>query len=281
MELGRYGLWVGRALEPRDYGQAAALAEELGFGTLWLGSSPRLESLRPMLEASREIVIATGIVNVWQYEPEVLAREFADLEEAHPGRLLVGIGIGHREATQEYQQPLAKMRAFLDGVAAASTPIPRERMVLAALGPRMLELSAQRTLGTHPYFTPPAHTRMAREHLGSRALIAPEQAVVLDDGDHQAALASAREYAAFYLRLSNYANNLRRLGYTDQDLADGGSAKLVGELVPQGPPTVLAAAARAHLDAGADHVCVQVVGATGVPELAWRALAAELPVTSA
>ena len=119
------------------------------------------------------------------------------------------------------------------------------------------------------------------EHLGSRALIAPAQAVVLDDGDHQAALASAREYAAFYLRLSNYANNLRRLGYTDQDLADGGSAKLVGELVPQGPPTVLAAAARAHLDAGADHVCVQVVGATGVPELAWRALAAELPVTSA
>jgi probable F420-dependent oxidoreductase len=222
---------VGRALEPGDYGPAAALTEELGFGTLWLGGSPRLQPLRPMLESSRRVVIATGIVNVWQYAPEVLAGEFTELEADHSGRVLVGIGIGHREATQEYEAPLAKMRAFLDGIEAAPTPIPRERMVLAALGPRMLELSAQRTLGTHPYFTPPAHTRLARERLGPRVLIAPEQVVVLDDGDHEAAFASAREYATFYLSLSNYADNLRRLGYPGHELADGGSSKLVAGLV--------------------------------------------------
>lgn len=276
MKLGSFGVWVGRSLELSGYGPAAALAEQLGFGTLWLGSSPRLGSLRAMLESSERIVIATGIVNVWQYEPALLAREFAELEADHPGRVLVGIGIGHREATQEYERPLAKMRAFLDGVAAAPEPIPLQRMLLAALGPRMLELSAERTLGTHPYFTPPAHTRMARELLGAEALIAPEQAVVIHDADPEPARESAREYAAFYLRLSNYADNLRRLGYAQRDLADGGSDELVNQLVPQGSAASVAVAAAAHRDAGADHVCVQTVGTVGVPEREWRALAAAL-----
>ncbi len=223
--------------------------------------------------------MATGIVNIWAYEPAALADEFAVLDADFPGRVLLGIGIGHPEATQEYEKPLTKTQRFLDGIAASDHPVPRERMALAALGPKMLDLSFERTLGTHPYFTPPAHTRFARERLGDRALVAPEQAVVIDNGDADAALEIARRFAARYLGLSNYTNNLRRFGYTDQDMADGGSKALVDELVPQGSAEQVAAAVRAHLDAGADHVCVQTLqheGFKGVPADDWRAVAAAL-----
>ncbi|MGH2859899.1 MAG: TIGR03620 family F420-dependent LLM class oxidoreductase [Solirubrobacteraceae bacterium] len=278
MELTRFGLWIGRSLGEERHGEAARLAEELGYGALWLGASPRLPQVRSMLEASERIVIATGIVNVWAYDPVVLADEFAAIDADFPGRVLLGIGIGHPESTQEYERPLTKMRAFLDGIAAAARPVPRERMALAALGPKMLDLSHERTLGTHPYFTPPAHTRFARERLGPDALVAPEQAVVIDHGDPEAAAGVAREYAARYLQLSNYTNNLKRFGYTDAAITQG-SRELIDELVPQGSAEQVAAAARAHLDAGADHVCVQTLqsgGSTGVPERDWRALAAAL-----
>jgi len=218
MELTKFGVWIGGALPEDDYGQAAKLAENLGFGALWLGGSPRLPALRPMLEATDTIVIATGIVNIWQYDPAELATEFATLDADLPGRVLLGIGIGHPEATSEYTAPLAKTREFFDGIAASDHPVPRERMVAAALGPKMLDLSSERTLGTHPYFTPPAHTRFARERLGPSALVAPEQAVVVDD-DPDTALATARAYAERYLGLSNYTNNLKRFGYTDAEIA--------------------------------------------------------------
>lgn len=279
MELGRFGLWIGRSLADEHHGSAARLAEELGFGTLWRGGSPRLPVLRPMLEASERIVIATGIVNIWQYEPGELAAEFAALEADFPGRVLLGIGIGHPESTQEYQKPLTKTRAFLDGIAAAATPVPRDRMCLAALGPKMLDLSFERTLGTHPYFTPPAHTRFVRERLGPEALVAPEQAVVIDTGDRDGALQLAREYAARYLSLSNYANNLRRFGFSDEAMVNGGTAELIDAMVPQGSAELAAAAAREHLEAGADHVCVQTLrpaGETGVPMRDWTELAAAL-----
>jgi probable F420-dependent oxidoreductase len=279
MELGRYGLWIGGALAQEHYGEAAGLAEELGFGALWLGGSPRLPRLRRMLEASTRIVIASGIVNVWAYEPAALAAEFVALEAEFPGRVLLGVGIGHPESTQEYQKPLSKMRSFLDGIAAAEQPVPRERMALAALGPKMLDLSFERTLGAHPYFTPAAHTRFARERLGEGALVAPEQAVVIDHGDPAAATELAREYAARYLALSNYANNLKRFGVTDEAIADGGSEQLIDDMVPQGSAEQVVSSVRAHLDAGADHVCVQTlqsVGGPGVPERDWRALAAVL-----
>ena len=275
MELTRFGVWIGNALPEEDYGDAAALAERVGFGALWLGGSPRLLKLRPMLEATGTLVIATGIVNIWQYEPDELAAEFWALEEEFPDRLLLGIGIGHPEATSEYRTPLTKTREFLDGLSGADRPVPRERMTLAALGPRMLELSLERTLGPHPYFTPPAHTRFARELLGAEAWIAPEQAVVLDP-DAESALATARTYADRYLKLSNYANNLRRLGYADDALAEGGSPTVIDEMVPQGDAGSVAGSVRAHLDAGADHVCVQAVGARGVPTREWAALAAAL-----
>jgi probable F420-dependent oxidoreductase len=275
MELTKFGVWIGRGLPEEGYADAASLAQDLGFGTLWLGGSPRLPKLRPMLEATDSLVIATGIVNIWQYDPVELAAEFNELEADFPGRLLVGIGIGHPEATSEYQRPLAKTREFFDGIAASEHPIPRERMVLAALGPKMLDLSFERSLGTHPYFTPPEHTRFARERLGSAALVAPEQSVVVD-ADPVSALEKAREFAGPYLNRTNYTSNLKRFGYTDEDIADGGSARTIDQIVPQGSGEHVAAAVRAHLDAGADHVCVQTVGVAGVPRAEWTEVAAAL-----
>ena len=276
MELTRFGIWSSlRGAEEPERREAVKLVEELGFGVFWVGASPRLSTLRPLLEATDKLVIATGIVNVWQYEPAELAAEFWELDTDFPDRLLLGIGIGHPEATSEYQKPLAKMRSFLEGLATAERPVPRERMTVAALGPRMLDLSFERTLGTHPYFTPPAHTKFARERLGPSALVAPELAVVVDD-DHLSAKIAAREYAHFYLGLSNYTSNLLRFGFTEDDLENGGSERLIDEIVPQGSAAQLAPAVQSHLDAGADHVCVQVVGSQGVPADQWRALAQTL-----
>jgi probable F420-dependent oxidoreductase len=275
MELTRYGLWIGNVVPEADHVGAAKLAEQLGYGALWLGGSPRLTKLRPMLEATDSLLLATGIVNVWHYEPADLAAEFAELDLDFPGRVLLGIGIGHREVTQEYKGPLTKMREFLDGLATAEHPVPRERMVVAALGPKMLDLSFDRTLGTHPYFTPPEHTRRARERLGSTALVAPEQAVVIGD-DPRSAREIARKYSKRYLSLSNYVNSCRRLGYTEDDVADDGSDRLVDEIVPQGTAEQVAASVRAHIDAGADHVCVQTLGVEGIPTQAWTELAAVL-----
>jgi probable F420-dependent oxidoreductase len=276
MKLTKFGLWIARSIAEEQYGEAAKLAEDLGYGALWLGGSPRLPKLRLMLEASEQIVIATGIVNIWAYDPAELAEEFAVLDADFPGRILLGIGIGHPEATQEYEKPLSKTQGFLDGIAASEHPVARERMALAALGPKMLDLSYERTLGTHPYFTPPAHTSFARERLGTAALVAPELAAVIDNGDSDAAYEVARSYASMYLGLSNYTNNLKRFGYTDEAIANGGTRELIDEIVPQGSPVQVAAAVHSHLDAGADHVCVQTLqpkGATGVPTDDWRALA--------
>jgi probable F420-dependent oxidoreductase len=233
--LGQFGVFtIKRRLGSEHFAAAARLAEELGFGALWLGGSPRLPSVRPMLEATERLIVATGIVNVWQYEPEQLASEFSQLTADFPDRVLLGVGVGHPEATAEYRRPLSTMRAFLDGLDAASTPVPVAERCLAALGPKMLELSAQRSLGAHPYFTPVQHTRAAREQLGPSALLAPELACVLD-GDRERALASARAYAENYLSLSNYRNNLLAHGFDQEDVAGGGSPRLIDAVVPHGP----------------------------------------------
>lgn len=276
MELTKYGVWVGRSVAPEQYGEAAKLAEQLGYGALWLGGSPRLPVLRGFLETTEKLVVATGIVNVWQYEPTDLAEEFHALDAEFPGRVLLGIGIGHPEATAEYKTPLVKMREFFDGLAAAQPPVPRERMVAAALGPKMLDLAYERSLGTHPYFVPPEHTRFARERLGADALIAPELAVSISGADADANRAAARSYATMYCGLQNYTRNLERFGYTQADFADGGSDRLLDEIVPQGSAAQVAATVRAHLDAGADHVCVQTVGVDDIPTAEWTALAEAL-----
>lgn len=271
MELGRLGVWTSyRAIGEEHAGEAAELAESLGYGTFWLGGSPRLSAVRPLLAATERLTVATGIVNIWQNEPGRLAEEHAELSAEFPGRLLLGIGAGHPEATAEYKRPLTAMREFLDGLDAA--PVPREERCLAALGPKMLDLAAERSLGAIPYFVTPAHTRFARERLGAGSLLAPEMACILEDDPVQAR-AQARAYAKLYLGLGNYTRNLLRFGFEESDIAEGGSDRLIDAVVPHGTPDQISAAVRAHLDAGADHVCVQPVGVEGIPREQWAALA--------
>jgi probable F420-dependent oxidoreductase len=277
MDLTKFGIWTTyRAIGEERAGEAAKLDEDLGYGTFWLGGSPRLPALRPLLEATDRLVAATGIANVWHYdEPAELAAEHAELTRDFPGRVLTGIGIGHPEATSDYTRPLTTMREFFDAIDAAATPIPRDERCAAALGPKMLDLSAERSLGTHPYFTPVEHTRFARERLGPDALVAPELACVIDT-DRERGRATARKYAEFYLVLRNYTGNLRNFGFTDADFAGGGSDRLLDAVVPQGSAEQIAEVVQAHLDAGADHVCLQPLGERGIPRRSWTALAAAL-----
>jgi probable F420-dependent oxidoreductase len=274
MQLNKLGIWTTyHAIGEDNAADAARLVEELGYGTFWLGGSPRLSEVRPLLEATEHLTVATGIVNVWQNEPATLAAEYAALVAEFPARLLLGIGVGHPEATSDYAKPLTAMRAFLDGLDAAQPPVPPDGRCLAALGPKMLELSAQRSLGAIPYFTPVEHTRFARERLGKGALLAPELACVLDD-DPERGRATARKYAKLYLGLRNYTSNLLRFGFSEADIGEGGSDRLIDAVVPHGTAEEIITVARAHLDAGADHVCFQPVGGTGIPREAWSALAA-------
>jgi probable F420-dependent oxidoreductase len=276
VQLGETGVWTSyRAIGEENAGEAAGLVETLGFGAFWLGGSPQLPAVRPLLDATEHLAVATGIVNIWRYEPERLAVEHAELTHAFPGRLLLGLGIGHPEATSRYSNPLTTMREFLDRLDRADPPVPREERCLAALGPKMLDLSAQRSLGALSYFVPVEHTRFARERLGASALLATELACVLE-ADTDRARAKARRYAQLYLGLRNYTNNLRRFGFTDEDIADGGSDRLIDAIIPHGTADEIAAAAREHLDAGANHVCLQPVGVSGMPREDWAALAAAL-----
>jgi probable F420-dependent oxidoreductase len=271
--MGTIGVWTTyRAIREEHAGEAAALAEELGYGTFWLGGSPRLPSVRPLLEATTHMVVATSIVNVWAYEPGDLAAEYALLARDFPDRLLVGIGVGHPEAAKDYSKPLTALRAFLDGLDTADLPLPRERRCLAALAPKTLALSAERSLGTIPYFTPVAHTRAARELLGPDVLVAPELAFALDD-DPGRARESARAYASRYLGLRNYTSNLLRHGFTEQDIDGGGSDSLLDAVIPHRSLEAITEIARGHLDAGADHLALQALGEPGIPRRGWAAMA--------
>jgi probable F420-dependent oxidoreductase len=255
MPLGQIGIWRRR----QEGVDALQELEALGYGTFWIGSSPSVADARPFLEHTSTLTIATGILNVWQHEPGDVAAAHADLRREFPGRFLLGIGIGHPERTSEYRKPLATMRAFFDGLDAASEPVPRDERITAALGPKMLQLAAERSLGAHPYFTPVEHTRLARETVGPDAMVATEVAVVVEPDDERAR-ERARSYAATYLGTSNYVRNLLRLGFTERDIADGGSDRLIDAVIPHGTAGAVAEAVRAHLDAGADHVCLQPLG---------------------
>jgi len=240
-----------------------------------------LGDARRLLDATSRAVVATGIVNVWMHEPADVAMGHAELTAAHPGRFLLGLGVSHAPAversSQQYRRPFTKMVEFLDALDAASPSVPHEEEVLAALGPRMLELAARRTAGAHPYFVPPEHTAVAREALGTGPLLAAEQMVVLDD-DPTSARAVAREHASRYLVLPNYTNNLRNLGFDDDDFAARGSDRLVDAIVAWGDADAIVERVRAHHDAGADHVCVQVLVAdpASFPREEWRTLAPAL-----
>lgn len=269
MELGRIGIWHSRR---KGGTRVVAEIEQLGYGAFWLGGSPSVEQARAYVEASSAIPVITGILNVWRHDPADVAREHAKLTSDHPDRFLLGIGIGHPEATSDYTRPLKTMRDFFDGLDAAETPVPREERLAAALGPKMLDLARERSLGTHPYFVDVQHTRFARERVGDGVLVAPEVAVVVEP-DAEKAREIARGYAASYLRLSNYTTNLLRFGYTERDIENGGSDRLIDAVVPHGSPEQVADAIRAHLEAGADHVCLQPLGHGDEPLDDFRALA--------
>ena len=278
--LGRVGVWVaGEALDP-DPGQVATLVEGLGYGALWIGGGNAQEAafsrIGEVLSASRDLVVATGIVNIWAWEPAALAEHAVRLGAGYPGRFVLGLGVSHAPLVQQlgrrYEQPYEAMVAYLDALDAAGAGGPPR--VLAALGPRMLRLAGARAAGAHPYLTTPEHTRTARETLGPLALLAPEQALVVED-DAEIARRIGRTYLARYLLLPNYAANLRRLGWRSEALDGAGSDALVDALVPHGGVHDVADAVRAHLDAGADHVCVQPLGAGGSIDL--RALEALAP----
>jgi probable F420-dependent oxidoreductase len=230
-----------------------------------------------VLDATSRVPVATGIVNVWMHEPSESAAAHARLTSAHPGRFLLGIGISHAALVEQYRRPLATMGDYLDGLDAADPPVPVDERAIAALGPRMLALAAERTAGTHPYLVTPEHSRIAREAVGPGKLVAPEQTVVVET-DPARAREHGRGFLAGYLAMPNYTNNLRRLGFGDEDFADGGSDRLVDAVIAWGEPEAIAARVEEHRAAGADHVCIQVAGVPRgeLPLAQWRALAPTL-----
>jgi probable F420-dependent oxidoreductase len=272
--LGRFGVWRSAGLVTPEL---AAGIERLGFGALWLGSSPAgdLIQAEKLLDATTTLTLATSIVNMWQDRPEDVAGSFDRVQRRHPGRFLLGIGAGHREAAQQYARPYETLARYVDVLQAGG--VPRDNLVLAALGPRVLGLARDRAAGAIPYLVPPEHTRQARAVLGPGPLLAPEHKVVLGT-DHDRARALGRATVRRpYLGLVNYTSNLRRLGWSEADLSGAGSDALIDALVAQGSPAEIAAQLTRHLDAGADHVCLQLITEEGADPLpSYRALAPAL-----
>jgi probable F420-dependent oxidoreductase len=254
-DLGRFGVWTVGAIEPEQ----AVEIEKLGYGALWVGGSPAgdLAFVEPILEQTQTLQLATGIVNVWTAPAEQVAESYHRIEDAYPGRFLLGIGIGHPEHTQEYRKPYDVLVEYLDVLDAAK--VPTSRRVVAALGPKVLELAAKRSAGAHPYNTTPEHTARAHQLIGNTVFLAPEHKVLLTT-DAEGARAIGRKTLDLYLNLGNYVNNWRRLGFTDADVTKPASDKLVDAVVAHGTPEAIAARLTEHLDAGADHVTIQVLG---------------------
>jgi len=285
MDLAGVGVWSNqlRYGDPGEAADAAAELEELGFTALWIpdiGGS-LFDSIDNLLTSTKRAVVATGILNLWMHEPSDVAERYTSLTKAHGERLLLGIGVSHAPLidTREpglYRKPLAATRAFLDAIDATDTPVPVENRVLAALGPKMLELSATRARGAHPYLVTPDHTRTAREVLGDGPLLLPEQAVFLTDSRDEARAVGAN-FLRTYTGLPNYANNLLRSGFTQDDL-DSVSDRLLDAIIAWGDEDAVARRVEEHKQAGADHVCVQALTAEPLafPREQWRRLAAAL-----
>lgn len=254
-DLGRYGVWTFGAPTPEQ----AAEIEKLGYGAVWIGGSPKgdLNYVEPLLEATETLQVATGIINVWQADAAEVAESYHRVEKAYPGRFLLGVGIGHPEHTEEYRKPYDVLVEYLDALDAAH--VPTSRRVVAALGPKVLKLAAARSAGAHPYLTTPQHTGQAHNLIGKTVFLAPEHKVVLST-DVDEAREVGRGAVDFYLDLSNYLNNWRRLGFTEDDIAKPGSDRLIDAVVAHGTADAVAARLHQHLDAGADHVAIQVLG---------------------
>jgi probable F420-dependent oxidoreductase len=286
MDLAGVGVWSSQ-LRYGDAGEAAEAAaelEELGFTALWIPDvgGPVLDSVGQLLSSTKQVVIATGILNLWMHDPSDVAASYASLAATHGERFLLGIGVSHAPLIDSkepglYRKPLAATRAYLDALDATEQPVPVANRVLAALGPKMLELAATRSRGAHPYLVTPDHTRYAREHLGDGPLLLPEQTVLLTD-DKAEARAVGTDWLRAYLALPNYANNLLRSGFTQDDLTSV-SDRLFDAIIAWGDEEAVLRRVNEHLSAGADHVCVQVLTAdpTEFPREQWRRLAAALP----
>jgi probable F420-dependent oxidoreductase len=278
--LGTIGVWTSSRQWPSDpaaIADAAAELERLGFGALWLGSSTADLALpETILGATSSLVVATGVIDIWTNPAHTVGESHRRLRGRFSDRFLLGLGSGHalvaEAAGQKYERPLAALTRYLDEFDAGPDPAPANERVLAALGPKALQLSAARSLGAHTYLVTPEYTASARKVLGPQPLLAPEQKVVLISDPTQAR-ALAREWLALYLQLPNYLNNLRRLGFDDEDLAAGGSDRLVDGVVAWGSSDAITSRVRAHLDAGADHVALQVLSAdepSTLPVAGWR-----------
>ncbi|NGX09387.1 TIGR03620 family F420-dependent LLM class oxidoreductase [Mycobacteroides franklinii] len=257
--LNRYGVWKGGPVTPE---QARAI-EDLGYGSVWIGGvfTSDLAYVEPLLDATENLTVASGIVNIWTSPVDEIAAAFHRIEAAYPGRFLLGVGAGHPEASAEYRKPYDALVEYLDGLDAAG--VPQERRALAALGPKVLKLSADRTAGAHPYLTTPEHTRQARQIIGPDALLIPEHKVVLST-DAPSAREIGRRTVDFYLQLSNYVNNWKRLGFSEQDVTSPGSDKFIDAVVAHGSAEEIAVRLNEHLDAGADQVLIQVLGDKGL-----------------
>jgi probable F420-dependent oxidoreductase len=255
VELGELGIW---AHESKLTPEIARQVEHLGYGAIWVGGSPAgdLTVVEDLLAATERIALATGIVNIWKDPARTLAASHRRITDQFPRRLLLGIGVGHPERNTDYRRPYTSLVEYLDVLDGEGVPI--DERIVAALGPKVLRLAADRSVGAHPYLTTPAHTRQARTLLGPDAVIAPEHKVVLDR-DAVRARALARPVVEPYLSLRNYVSNLRRLHWSEDDLADGGSDELIDALVAHGDAASGAAQVRGHLDAGANHVAIQLL----------------------
>jgi probable F420-dependent oxidoreductase len=285
MDLSGVGIWSSqlRYGNPDGAAEAAAELDELGFTALWIPDvgGPVLDSVDHLLASTKRTVIATGILNLWMHEPADVAARYASLTDSHGERFLLGIGCSHAPLIDSkepgrYRKPLAATRSFLDALDAADQPVPVENRVLAALGPKMLELSATRARGAHPYLVTPDHTHQARVVLGDGPLLLPEQTVLLA-GSRDDARAIGTDWLRHYLELPNYANNLLRSGFTQDDL-DSVSDRLFDAIIAWGDEDAIAKRVKEHKQAGADHVCIQALTAdpSAFPREQWRRLAAAL-----
>jgi probable F420-dependent oxidoreductase len=260
-DLGRFGVWislVGPAMGQLSPELAVAI-ERLGYGAVWLGGSTSadLSFVEPILAQTESLTVATGIVNIWWSAAKPVAESYHRIEQAYPGRFVLGVGAGHPEHIEEYRKPYDALVEYLDEL--DSYAVPTSRRVVAALGDGVLGLAARRSAGAHPYLITPEHTAHAREVMGNTVFLAPEHKVVLCD-DVEQARAIGRKTVELYLELSNYVSNWKRLGFTDADVAKPGSDQLLDAVVAHGAADQIAKRLSEHLEAGADHVAIQVLG---------------------
>jgi len=270
VELGRVGIWNRTVAEGRpESAEAAAELEELGYSAVWIGGSPPVSMAENVLAATERLIVGTSILNIWQHEAADVATQANAANKKHNDRFLLGLGASHGPIVANYAKPLTTMKTFLAGLDAAG--YPREKRLLAALGPKMLELSAREASGALPYLVTAEHTARARGILGAGPLLVPELKVALTN-DVAKGREIARGHLEIYLGFPNYLNSLRTLGFDDADFADGGSDKLVDGTVAVGDENVVDEWVRRHLDAGADQVAIQVLN-DPLPRAEWRVLA--------